>query len=982
MIDLNDATVTPVRFDLDDIVLRLRETAASWVPRHFPNGRRNGDEWRLANIKGHAPRKNGSCVIALTGEHAGDWIDFDGGDGGGPLSTFEHATALTGRELFAYAAEIVGLKPGTLPQRQAPSIAARPAAKDRSREIEFILSNTRPIAGTPAELYLTARALPVPDCPNLLFHPDLTHWDSRRGFPGMVAVVRDHASNCIALHRTYLADDGSAKAPLDNPRKMLGPVAGGAVRLAEIAGGVVGLAEGIETALAVMTACPQLPVWATLSASNLEQVVLPAEVQRVVILADHDASRAGDRAAEAAAQKFAMEGRRVWIALPPQEGDDFNDVLLRDGSDAVRAIVEQAAEWTANAGGGDTVTKAESGSQMPIGLFLAERRRPQLRADNGDLAHATRQTWQALRAANEPPWLFRSGGRPAWAVRDDDGLPMAQPLTEDRMRSMLAQLIDWRKLSRGGELVPAHPPAGVIKSILATPDPSLPVLAGIATTPVFGRNGELITEPGYHAAARLLYDPPKDFFIPPPPANPTPAEIAAARSLLLDDLLGDFPFTSEAERAHALELLLLGFVRAMIDGPTPLHLIEKPTQGTGATLVVDAICLIVTGSRASVMTEGSDDEEWRKRLTAKLRQIPSIALIDNLRRPLDSSALAAALTAPFWEDRVLGISETTRLPIRCIWIATGNNPEFSGEMSRRLVRIRLDARIDQPWRRGGFRHPNLMLWVQANRARLVGACLTLCRAWIAAGKPRSLKTIGSFEDWAAVMGGMLEAIGVTGFLSNIDEMLEASDGEGAVWRVFVGQWWNRFGTAEVGTTDLYELALVCEPPLPLGTGGDRSQRTRLGKALGRMRDRVFGVGGLEVSIQAIGVSHQARRWKLALQTQGGERGERFGHSSGVTKGERQSDLEQRSPQRSPVYPTDSEGVGERGERGERFSNPYARARVHDNKEEQKRSPRSLRSPNAADSNTYGGERCGERQNTRSPRSQAIDQPPDWLKEVP
>ena len=59
-------------------------------------------------------------------------------------------------------------------------------------------------------------------------------------------------------------------------------------------------------------------------------------------------------------------------------------------------------------------------------------------------------------------------------------------------------------------------------------------------------------------------------------------------------------------------------------------------------------------------------------------------LIDNLRRPLDSSALAAALTAPFWEDRLLGASETTRLPIRCIWIATGNNAEFSGEMARRL----------------------------------------------------------------------------------------------------------------------------------------------------------------------------------------------------------------------------------------------------------------------------------------------------------
>jgi len=977
MLDLNDAEpARPAeRFDLDEIVARLRATAAHWVPRHFPNGRRVGDEWRLANIRGDAPRKNGSCVIALTGEHAGDWIDFDGGEGGGPINTLEHAIHRTGRELISYAAELT--RTGPQPKRGA----AKPSSKqaDQARDIDHILSKAVPLAGTLGERYLASRRLPAPDCTDLLFHPDLTHWESRRGFPGLVAVVRDGSGNRIALHRTYLADDGGAKAPVNNPRKMLASIAGGAVRLANLTDDhVVGLAEGIETALSVMAACVRLPVWATLSTSNLEQVVLPAEAWKVVLLADHDPSNAGARAAATAAARLHAEGRRVFIAMPPTEGDDFNDLLMRGGVDAVRRVVESAVEWT---GQGTTESMAlvvDSGTHRPIGLSLPEDARPQLRADNGDLAGAVSQAWEILLAANNPPWLFRAAGCPTWVVRDDDGLPMAKPLTEDRLRPVLAQLVDWRKINRNGELIPAHPPMAVIKSILATPDPALPVLSGIVTTPVFGRDGELITEPGYHSAARLLYDPPKDFVLPPVAAQPTPADITAARSLLLDDLLGEFPFTGEAERAHALALLLVGFVRAMIDGPTPLHLVEKPTQGTGATLMVDAISVIATGCRASVMVEGSDDEEWRKRLTAKLRQIPFVILIDNLRRPLDSSALAAALTAPFWEDRVLGVSETTRLPIRCIWIATGNNAEFSGEMARRLVRIRLDARVDQPWRRNGFRHPDLIAWVHANRADLVAACLSLCRGWIAAGMPRGGKHIGSFEAWAAVMGGLLEANGVPGFLGNIDEMLEASDGEGAVWRVFVGQWWDRFGTAEVGTSGLYELAINCEPPLPLGTGGDRSQRTRLGKALARMRDRVFDIAGLKARIRAIGVSHQARRWQLTLE---GERGERFSDPSEAEKGERQVSLDQRSPQRSRAYPIDVEGVGERGEPGERFSDLRARARVHNNKEEQTRSPRSSRSQNGGGSDACTGERGGERQNACSPRS-PLNESPDWLKGVP
>ena len=82
-----------------------------WVPSHFRNGSRMGDELRLASIRGDKPRNQGSCVIALEGERAGDWIDFDDNQGGGPLSTLEHATGLTGRALIEYAADFAGSAP-------------------------------------------------------------------------------------------------------------------------------------------------------------------------------------------------------------------------------------------------------------------------------------------------------------------------------------------------------------------------------------------------------------------------------------------------------------------------------------------------------------------------------------------------------------------------------------------------------------------------------------------------------------------------------------------------------------------------------------------------------------------------------------------------------------------------------------------------------------------------------------------------------
>jgi hypothetical protein len=606
-----------------------------------------------------------------------------------------------------------------------------------------------------------------------------------------------------------------------------------------------------------------------------------------------------------------------------------------------------------------------------------------LRADEGDLRRATDRAWSAILASNRTPWLFRLGGLPSWVTPDDEGRPVAAIVSDERLRHMLAKLADWRKITAKGETIPAPPPNGVVKSLLATPDPGLPILGGIVSTPVFGRGGVLLTEPGYHPDARLLYRPTAGFRLPSIPDRPSAQDIAAARSLLLDDLLGDFPFTSTAERAHALSLLLLSFLRAMIDGPTPLHLIEKPTPGTGATLMVDVIATVLTGVGASVMTEGRDDEEWRKRITAKLRQIPSLILIDNLREQLDSSALAAALTAPFWEDRILGQSEMTRLPIRCAWVATGNNPSFSNEMARRLVRIRLDAHTDQPWRRDTFRHPDLMVWVRANRGRLVAACLTLCQAWIVAGRPRGSRTIGSYEIWAQTLGGVLEVAGIEGFLSNLDEMMAASDTEGGAWRSLISIWWDHFGTAEVTASDLLGFARKVEPALPISAIDEQGQKIRLGRGLSKQRDRGFRITGRLIHIRVGQISQGSQRWKLEVAPQ-----DRHDSSPPFPPGSTQAGGILGSESISPPYsPRDDRpeshgkpGVGGKGGKGGNISTPYthAHARAHVNGEPEISPPFPPFPPNPYSTWVSGGGDIGMAE-THPPLSPP---PPSWLDGVP
>src|SRR5262245_29473932 len=463
-----------------------------------------------------------------------------------------------------------------------------------------------------------------------------------------------------------------------------------------------------------------------------------------------------------------------------------------------------------------------------------------------DLPRLTQAAWDALLAMNNPPVIFRHGNYPARIERDDRDSPMIRVMEVDRMRHRLARVACWRKRKgKRNALKSVTPPLDVVRDVIATPDMPLPVITQIVEIPVYAADGTLQIEPGYHLRTQNYYSPAPGFVIPPVPELPSSADVKRARELITEDLLGDFPFTGEAEKAHAIGLLLLFFARNLIEGPTPLHLIEKPAPGTGASLLADVISCVTTGQVAPVMTEARDEDEWRKRITAKLRGGPAIILIDNLSRRLDSAALSAAITSLVWEDRILGYSEDTRIPVRCAWVATGNNPTVSSEIARRVVRIRLDAKRDRPWERvaESFRHPELRLWVAEKRAELVWAALTLVQTWLMAGKPvpKDLPTLGGFEHWARVIGGILEVSGIKGFLENRSDFYEASDAEGRIWRKFVGAWWERFKDEAVGVSQLFEVAISLDEPLDLGDKGDRSQKIRLGKLLAKARDRQFTI---------------------------------------------------------------------------------------------------------------------------------------------
>lgn len=187
-----------------------------------------------------------------------------------------------------------------------------------------IWDEARPIEGTSARSYLQARGIRAVSCA-LRFHPrtPLGPKGHTQYLPALIAAVTmDHG--LVGIHRTFFNPERPAVAPFANPKRALGSLASGAVRLFNPVEGRLGLAEGIESALAAK-ALTKIPCWASLGNERFGLVSIPDSVRELHLFVDHDAG--GDLAEERAHSAYACERRTIVTRRPRDHGTDWNDAL-------------------------------------------------------------------------------------------------------------------------------------------------------------------------------------------------------------------------------------------------------------------------------------------------------------------------------------------------------------------------------------------------------------------------------------------------------------------------------------------------------------------------------------------------------------------------------------------------------------------------------------------------------------------------------
>ncbi len=629
-------------------------------------------------------------------------------------------------------------------------------------------------------------------------------------------------------------------------------------------------------------------------------------------------SPTGDRTPSAGVADKTLRATRGTLHLfGSGENLSVFDFLVRIGK---VATVAAAFEHVATLAG----VPLPPGSALPGAKHATGSGRPIVQVNDVHLPEIVDGCWEGIHEANgtEPQLFARQGDLVRLAIRGDRRT--IEPIVGDWLYEYVGRVADFYSVTRAG-LSPKKPPRDVINALIAAPSPELPPLDAIVTTPTFDKNGSLVTEPGYHRHAALYYDPPAGWVLSVLAAKPKRKDVAGARDLL-NEMLCDFRFVDEASQAHCLCAFILPFVRRMIDGPTPMHLFGAPVIGSGKSLLSNLVSIVATGAPAASTTVPDDENETRKRITSELAAGREIIVLDNVdshtRGALNSSALAAVLTTTSWADRLLGASRMVHLPNHATWILTGNNPRMSAELTRRSILCRIDPGVEKPWLREGFRHPNLVRWVLDNRSRLVHAILVIVRNWIAKGQPSpSCKPLGSFEAWSNVVGGILAAAEIPGFLENLSAHYDDVEAEDNGWREFVPVWWNEFGSMPKSVSDLLWLARS-EHMLGdvRGTGSDRSEETKFGQGLVRVRERVLA--GFKIRLDA-DKHHKGKFYRLEKvedepsEEEDDDSDEDGGVAVSSKKGAKRSRAAERSPIRSPSKESIPAGVLSRGEPGER-----------------------------------------------------------------
>ena len=529
-----------------------------------------------------------------------------------------------------------------------------------------------------------------------------------------------------------------------------------------------------------------------------------------------------------AAQQLPIDGNPVWIPRPEENnvlvalrGRGLYKAPLGDGKHDITC--PWVAEHTGEVNGGTAYFEPDD--NWPIGGFKclhshcaerhvrdllrfvdievnAARMKPTIRVIAGEIHRVVDAAERELAHSRRH---YQRGGLIVTVVTDPGTRETrVQDISAPALVRALAGAATWERFdARAEDWVRTDPPARHAAVLFdSTSYHHLPVLSGLARQPYLRPDGSLMTAAGHDPSSGMfgVFDA-REFSIPNKPSV-ADAEAALAR---LKDLLTEFSFPRDTDVAAALSALLTAAIRPSL-AHAPMFHARAHMVGSGKSYLCELITTFATSQRGTPTTFPGDDEECRKLLLAELLRAPAVIEFDNLTSDLVAhKSLCTALTSEHMSGRILGVSKTATVSTRALFLSSGNNVGPVQDMTRRCITIHLDPACEVPAARS-FKRPELVGDVLRERGRYVAAALTIVRAWIVAGRPKTdCKSMAGYGDWSDLCRQPLLWLGLADATESVFEAM-ADDPDRETLDRLLTRWQSAFGKTAAMVRDAVRVS--------------------------------------------------------------------------------------------------------------------------------------------------------------------------------
>jgi hypothetical protein len=338
---------------------------------------------------------------------------------------------------------------------------------------------------------------------------------------------------------------------------------------------------------------------------------------------------------------------------------------------------------------------------------------------------------------------YQSGGLIVSISTDPtSGDPSIVPVTLSALTKELSVAATWEKYDgRTKDWIRSDPPSKHV-SILhdAQSFRHLLPLAGVVRQPYFRElDGLLVTQPGYDKTSKLFgvfdhrkFEMPAQTF-----------EAALEAMAMLEELLTEFHFVKETDKAAALSAIFTAVVRQTLPYAPGFH-VRAPAIGSGKSYLCDLIATFAGPGESAKVSYPSSSEEATKTILSLLLKNPAVINFDDMGTDwVPHGIINRMLTAEYITDRILGVSKTATVSTRTLFLGSGNNVGPVRDLLRRVLTIHVDARCATPATLTYKNYP--VEKVRRQRGLYVAAVLTIISAWRKADSPHAdVENIVSF----------------------------------------------------------------------------------------------------------------------------------------------------------------------------------------------------------------------------------------------